>query len=107
MKVRNKHDYMRETGKRISRGAWERLNRVYNVYLVKTTKVRTNRVDKFGNPIYVNVNSYTYVIHPESTKAHRKLGIRERYAPALTKRARYVPEKAVGVAKGVRSELQD
>ncbi len=96
IKYHTRHEMMARTGKRISRGAWERLNRAYNVYHVKTQRVLVGFNEK-GDHVYEIRKSFTCVIHPETTKAHRKLGIRERYRPELTKRARYDPQKAVGI----------
>ncbi len=80
----DRHSYMRKTGKRISRGAWERLNRAYAVFLSKKKTIKT----KDGVKI---IASFTHVLMPDTTKANRKLSMSDRYSPK-SKRERFKGE---------------
>lgn len=90
MKYHTRHEYIAQTGKRISRGAWERLNRAYNVHLMKQKWVWGPE----GKPHVVGC--FTHTIMNETPKAFRKLGMRERFRPEGTKRARFTKQNTVG-----------
>lgn len=87
MKWHNRHEYMQKTGKRISRGAWERLNRAYDVHHVATRRYFQGH-DVDGNEKWLTKKCYTYVLTPETTKANRKVSLRDRFNK-LSKRSRY------------------
>jgi len=87
MKFHNRHDYMAETGKRISRGAWERLNRAYDVHISKT-------VFRGGQLVH----RFTYVLMRETTKWNRKLSMNERFGAHST-RSRFIPSNKVGESR--------
>jgi hypothetical protein len=90
MNYHNRHDYMKKTGKRISKGAWERLNTAYDVHKALDRegreKFRIVGRDDEGKPMVTL--STTNVLKPETTKANRKVSLRDKYG-VRTKRARY------------------
>ncbi len=98
MKFHNRHQKMRELGRHISKGEWERMNTVYNVFHVKTVR-RLIGHDAAGNPKYLIEKKYTRALHPECAKAHRKCGMQERFAPEGTKRSRYADKFSKGITK--------
>ena len=80
MKYHTRHEYIEKTGKRISKGAWERLNRAYDVHLSKVTH--------FNGQERLHV---TFVLKPETTKANRKVRLMDRFGER-SKRERYKGE---------------
>jgi hypothetical protein len=76
---------MAENGRRISKGAWERMNRAYNVHHVKSSLLPDGTV----------VPRFTWVLMPETTKANRKVSLRDRFS-SNSKRARFTDKNKVG-----------
>lgn len=95
MKYHTRHQYIKETGKRISKGAWERLNRAYAVH--NTTGVMTGEYDADGNLVGIRPQ-YTLVVHQETPKHNRKISLRDRWG-VNTKRSRYREGAEVGIMK--------
>ena len=85
-KWHTRHQYIKETGKSISRGGWERLNRAYDVHLSK------QYVDRKSGQL---VSRFTHVLMPETTKANRKVSLRDRFTPR-SKRSRFNERTKVG-----------
>ena len=97
VKMRSRHDYIRETGKRISRGAWERLNRAYEVHIIPgKLKIVDYEKDEDGNNILSKpmlAPQTTNVLMRETTKCNRKVSMRNRYMEDGTRR-RYLGKPA-------------
>lgn len=93
-KYHSRHDYVRRTGKRISRGAWERLNRAYEVHIVPG-KLRFVGRDEDGKLVVGPV--FTLVNHRETPKVFRKVSMSNRFMKGGT-RTRYLGEGA-GIIK--------
>ena len=79
MKYHTRHEYIALTGKRISKGGWERLNTAYDVHH------SNNRYMRVGDGV---IPCVTYVLMPETTKANRKVSLRDKYNKN-SKRERY------------------
>ncbi len=94
MKFHTRHDYISKTGKRISKGAWERMNRAYAVYPQNKLQIIGYQDD--GKPIVRKAQ--TLVLLPETAKHNRKVPMRDRFTPR-NKRARYPQGEEAGVVK--------
>lgn len=90
----SRHDYIRKTGKRISRGAWERMNKAYAVY--PQNKLQVVAYDDAGKPMVRRCQ--TLVLLPETPKHHRKVTRMDRWG-LLTKRARFPEGEEAGIQK--------
>lgn len=96
-KWHTKAEYVRQTGKRISRGAWERLNRAYEVHIVPgKLKIVGYEKDEDGNNILSKPKlgpQTTNVLMRETTKCNRKVSMRNRFGSDGT-RCRYLGKPA-------------
>jgi|8_EtaG_2_1085327.scaffolds.fasta_scaffold01028_7 hypothetical protein len=73
MKLHTRLEYMEKTGKRLSRGAWERMNRLYDVH-----------------------SDGTKVLKPMTAKHTRKVMIRDKDKGSKHGRTRYNESSKVG-----------
>lgn len=73
MKLHTRREYMEKTGKRISRGAWERMNRLYDVHA-----------------------DGTKVLKPMTAKHTRKVMMQGKDTEADNARARFTKSSRVG-----------
>lgn len=111
-KMHTRRDWERENGKRISRGAWERLNRAYEVHIhPKRAQIvgYETFVDDGGTERYVLDKEglrkpligpvMTLTLLRESIKCNRKVSMTDRYDTEKSKRQKYLGEPA-GIIKG-------
>ena len=91
MKMHSKREWEAKHGRRISKGAWERLNRLYEVHICKG-KARIVGYDDTGNPLFGPVCSM--VLARETVKCNRKVSMTDRYLPKESTRTRYLGEPA-------------
>lgn len=105
IKMHTRHEWMRKTGKRISRGGWERLNRAYEVHHGRggTPKLRivgyetdeetgARVLDKDGLDKPLFLPCLTHVLMRETVKCNRKVSMRDRYVKKDSRRTRYLCE---------------
>ena len=90
----SRHEYISKTGKRISKGAWERMNKAYAVY--PQQKIQIVGYDAAGKPLVRQCQ--TLVILPETPRHHRKVTRSDRWG-ANSKRARFAEGNEAGIVK--------
>lgn len=100
-KFKSRYAYMSETGKRISRGAWERMNRHYAVYPQKKLQIvgyekNPDGSNNLSKPLVRQCQ--TLVLLPDTPKHSRKVTLGDRYMPNR-KRARFPEGKEAGIQK--------
>lgn len=83
--MHSRHDYIRETGKRISRGAWERMNKAYLAWPQKSGRVIG--YDEAGKPVIRR--NVTITLHPMTPRWNRKVLLDPRRTGAHNCRMRY------------------
>lgn len=104
MKFHTRHEWMHAHGRRISKGAWERMNRAYAVHTAKddrgTPKMRVcgHRMNAQGEMEPLLTPCLTLVLLPETPRHHRKVTRRDRWNEN-SKRSRYREGEHVGVIK--------
>lgn len=103
IKMHTRHQWMRENGKRISRGGWERLNRAYEVHIhpgkarivgFEMNEDGTYRVNEKGQRIPKLGPCFTLTLLRESVKCNRKVSMVDRYDKDRSKRQKYLGEPA-------------
>ena len=97
-----RHQYIARTGKRISRGAWERMNRAYAVYPQFNDKrqpiVQVVGYDKAGKPLVKQC--VTLVLLPQTAKHNRKIFFnRDSAHEPNNERSRYADGKQSAIAR--------
>jgi len=95
MKMHTKSEYEKTLGHRVSKGAWERLNRAYEVHL-HPGKFKKVGFDEAGKPVFHQQATLTLL--RETPKCNRKVSMRDRFMPIESKRSKYL-DKPAGVVK--------